>query len=149
MPRQWARATSGQRREPGGSIGWAVSNVTAAERLDPAISSRGAPDRDDAAAVDDRDAIAQRFRLVEIVGRQQHRVAVVPHPRDLVVQLAARLRIEAGGRLVEKHELGFVDEGQREREPLPLATRERIERRVGLGGEREPFEQRSGAARSR
>ena len=68
-------------------------------------------------------------------------MAVALHPRDLAVQLAARLRVEAGGRLVEEHELGLVDEREREREPLPLAARQRVERGVGLVGEREAFEQ--------
>ncbi len=104
---------------------------------------------DDAAAIDDRDAVAERFGLVEIVRRQQHRVAVVLHPRDLAVQLAARLRIETGGRLVEEDELGLVDEGQRQREPLPLAARQRVERRVGLVGEGEALEQRGRRRRCR
>ena len=58
------------------------------------------------------------------------------------MQIAARLRIEAGRRLVEEHELGVVDERQRQREPLALAARQRVERRVGLVGQREALEQR-------
>ena len=71
------------------------------------------------------------------------------HPRDLAVQLAARLRIEAGRRLVEEDELGLVHEREREREPLPLAARQRVERRVGLVGQREALEQRRRRRRCR
>ena len=46
-----------------------------------------------------------------------------------------------GRRLVEEHELGPVDERERQRQPLTLTAGERIERRVGLVGERETFEQ--------
>ena len=78
----------------------------------------------------------------EIVRRQQHRVPVVLHLRDLAVQLAPRLRIEPGGRLVEEDELGLVDERQRQRQPLPLSARQRVERRVGFLDKGEALEQR-------
>ena len=84
---------------------------------------------DDAAAIDDRDAIAERLGFLDVVRRQQHRVAVLLHSGDLAVQLAAGLRIEAGRRLVEEDELGLVDERERQGEPLALAARQRVERR--------------------
>ena len=87
---------------------------------------------DDLAVIDDRDAIAELFGFFDVVRRQQHGVAVLLHPRDFAVQLAPGLRVEARRRLVEEDELGSVHECQREREPLPLAARERVERRVGL-----------------
>ena len=63
------------------------------------------------------------------------------HPGDLTVQLAARLRVEPGRRLVQEHELGIVDEGEGERQALPLSARERLERRVGLLEEREALQE--------
>ena len=58
------------------------------------------------------------------------------------VQLAARLRVEPCCRLVQKDELGLVDEGQSQRQPLPLSARQRVERRVGLVEKREALEER-------
>ena len=58
------------------------------------------------------------------------------------MQLAARLRVEPGRRLVQEHELGIVDEGEGQRQPLPLSARQRVERRVGLLEEREALEER-------
>ena len=63
--------------------------------------------RDDAAAIDDRDAVAELLGFVQVVRRQQHRVAVLLHLQDVAVQLAAGLRVEAGRRLVEEDELGL------------------------------------------
>ena len=59
--------------------------------------------------------------------RQQDGVAVLLHPRDVAVQLAARLRVEAGRRLVEEDELRSVDERECQGEPLALPARERVE----------------------
>ena len=91
---------------------------------------RGPAGRDDPALVDDREAIAEQLGFLDVVRRQQHRVAVALHPPDLAVQLAPRLRVEAGRGFVEEDQLGIVDEREREREPLTLPARERVERRV-------------------
>ena len=97
-------------------------------------------ERDDPAVVDDRDTIAEMFRFVNVMRREQHRVAVLPRSRDFVVQLAAGLRIPARGRLVLKHDLRSVHEGERERQPLPLSFRQRVERRIGFFDQRESLE---------
>ena len=52
-----------------------------------------------------------------------------------------RLRVEAGGRLVEDQELGIVDERAREREPPLHAAGERADRRVALARQAREFEQ--------
>ena len=89
-------------------------------------------ERDDAAAVHDRDAIAQRLGLVEVV-RRQHDGAVLGGDRaDHVPEVAARLRVEAGRGLVEEHDLGVVHEREGDREALLLAARELPRLRLGL-----------------
>src|SRR5690606_22973260 len=50
----------------------------------------------DAALVDDGDAVAERLCLVEQVSGQEDRMAVVLHAADLPVQNALRLGIETG-----------------------------------------------------
>ena len=93
---------------------------------------------DHAPVVDDRDAVAKLFGLVEVVGREQHRVAVSLHLQNLRVQLAPRLRIESGGRFVEQHQFRGVHKCQRQCEALPLSTRQGIETRVRLFREGKP-----------
>ena len=51
---------------------------------------------------------------------------------DQVPELAARLRVEAGGRLVEEEQLGIADQRAGEREPLLLPARQRADARVAL-----------------
>ena len=68
-------------------------------------------------------------------------MAVLLHAGDVAVEFAAGMGIEAGRRLVEKDDLGIVDERQRQGEPLLLPAGQRIERRVRLLGERETIEQ--------
>ena len=62
--------------------------------------------------------------LVHVMGRNQHRHAVVGEPMDLVPEVAARLRVDAGGRLVEQQQLGLVHHRGGQREPLLPAARE-------------------------
>ena len=104
--------------------------------------SRVPTGRDDQSLIDHRDAIAQGLGFADVVGRQPHRVSVALHPQDFAVELAARLRVEAGRRLVEEDQLGLVDEGERQREALALAAGQRIERGVRLVHEPESLEQR-------
>ena len=73
----------------------------------------------------------------------------MPRVADAAHQLpdrAARLRIEAGRQLVEEHDLGIVDERERDEEPLLLAARQRHEPGVALVGEPELLEQPSPSA---
>jgi hypothetical protein len=49
-------------------------------------------------------------------------MAVLFHSGDFAVELAAGLRIEAGGRLIEEDQLGLVDEREGQGEPLALAA---------------------------
>jgi hypothetical protein len=55
---------------------------------------------------------------------------------------AAGLRIEAGGELVEEHDVGLVDQRERDEEPLLLAAGERHEPGVALAVESESCQER-------
>ena len=79
-------------------------------------------ERDDAAAVDHRDAVAQPLGLFEVVGDEHD-----GHPAgsDLLDQgphLAASLRVKARGQLVEHGDAGLSDQRQRNRKPLLLSA---------------------------
>jgi ABC-type multidrug transport system ATPase subunit len=59
----------------------------------------------DRAVVDDDDAVREVLRLVEVVRGQQDGGAAVGQPLDQVPEVAARLRVEPSGRLVEEQQL--------------------------------------------
>ena len=65
------------------------------------------------------------------------------------VDLEARLRIEAGRRLVEKQHLRVVDQRECQREPLLLPARQLAVRGVALFPEHQPLEQRVAVDRLR
>ena len=72
--------------------------------------------------VHDRESIAQDLGLLHVVGREQDRPAARLHAEDEVPQRAPSRRIEAGGGLVEEHELGIVDEREGHAQALALAA---------------------------
>src|SRR4051812_32131596 len=74
--------------------------------------------------LDDRHAVAQRLRLVEVVRGEQDRLAQVLQRADDLPRVAPRRGIEARRRLVEEDQLRVADEGQGEVEPAPLAAGE-------------------------
>ena len=77
-------------------------------------------------------AVAEQFRLFQIMRGQQDRVALRLHAQDLGVEFATGLRVEARRRLIEKDELGPVHKGERQRQTLALAAREALEGSVRL-----------------
>jgi hypothetical protein len=81
------------------------------------------------------DAVAELLGLVHVVGHEHDRRAAVADelPRD-----APGGRIQALRQLVEEHDLGLVDERERDEEALPLAAGEARERQVSLRIERWP-----------
>ena len=99
------------------------------------------PDVHDAAVVDDRDPIAEALRLLHQVGRQEHRLAAIADAPHEVPDGPSRLRIEAGGQLVEEHELGIVDQGERDEETLLLPARQGHEPGVALRGQAQLIEE--------
>ena len=78
---------------------------------------------DQPAVGDVADAVAA-LGLVHVVGRDQHGDAVGGELVDLVPELAPRLRVDAGGRLVEQQELRLVHDAGGERQPLLPAAGE-------------------------
>src|SRR3954468_13774424 len=86
----------------------------------------------DATALDDRHAVGQRLRLVEVVRRQQDGLAEVAQRADRVPRRPARRGVEAGGVLVEEHQLRVADEGEPGVEPALVAARKRARPRVLL-----------------
>ncbi len=83
---------------------------------------------DDAAVVDDADPVAQRVGLVQVVGGEQHRHALLAQPADLGPDLGPAARVEPDGGLVQEQHPGPVDHAESEVEAAPLAAR------VGLAG---------------
>src|SRR5436309_8070937 len=66
---------------------------------------------DNAPMVDHRDAVRHAIRLVHIVGGEEHRHALAaPEAAHVGPHLIAALRIEAERRLVEKQDLGGVQQ---------------------------------------
>ena len=90
---------------------------------------------DDAAAVHDHEPVAELLGLVHVVRREHERHAL---PLQLVEPLpheVARLRVEAGGRLVEQHELGLVDQRPGDREPALHAAGQLVDPVVAAVGQ--------------
>ncbi len=80
----------------------------------------------DGAVVDHHDPLGERVRLVEVVGGEHDRGAVaLAQGDDVLLQVGAVLRVQAGGRLVEEQQVGGVDQPHRDVEASPLAAGER------------------------
>ena len=76
------------------------------------------------AVIHDGHTLAELLRFVHVVRGQDDGAAVFLELRDEVPQLAARLRVEAGGRFVEKQQVGVADQRAGQREALFLAAGE-------------------------
>ena len=74
--------------------------------------------------VHDGDPVAELRGLFHVVRRQHHGLAARLQPLDDLPQRATCLRVEAGRRLIEKDELGVVDQRQGNGQALLLAARE-------------------------
>ena len=79
--------------------------------------------------------------LLHEVSRQEDGLAAVADAPHEVPDGPPGLRVEAGGELVEEHQLGRVDQGQGDEQPLLLSPGQRHEPRVALVGESELIEQ--------
>ena len=113
------------------AVGSAVRSLDAAVALAPAHERRAqvagpswstAVDIEQTAAGDDADPVGQVLGLVEVVRGQEHRRPAVAQRLEQLPERPPRLRVEAGGRLVEEEQLGPADDAQRDVEPAALAA---------------------------
>ena len=95
----------------------------------------------DLAVVDDHEAIAQRVRLFQVVGGEEHRGAAVAQPADVIPQVRPALRVEPGRRLVEEQHRGLVHQAERDVEAAALTAGVGADPAVGELGEIEQLEQ--------
>ena len=73
--------------------------------------------------------------LLEVVRREQHRLAAggeVPHGRP---EVTARFDVHRDGRLVQHEQVGVADDAEREAQPLGLAARQLVRAPVGQIGD--------------
>ena len=100
---------------------------------------------DDPAVVDDGDLVGELVGLLEVLGRQEQRVALAHLAADHVPEAEAATGVEPGGGLVEEEQARSPDEGRREVEPPPHAARVGLRDAVARVVERELHEQLVGA----
>ena len=77
--------------------------------------------RHEAAAIEDGEAVTA-LRFVHVVRRHQDRRAAVDQLEQAFPEIATTLRVDGAGRLVEQQQLGLMQRGGREREPLLLSA---------------------------
>ncbi len=95
--------------------------------------------REQFAEGDVRQAVAA-LRLVHVVRGDQEGQALGGEPVDLLPEIAARLRVHAGGRLVEQKQFRLVDQAGGERQALLPAAGELAGQLVPPRGQPEPVE---------
>ena len=106
-----------------------------------ALERGGRVDGERLAVVDDRDPLAQDVRLLHVVRREERRLAGAVEVFEDAPEVDARLRVDAGRRLVEEEHLRLVDERAGDHQPLREAAGELEDHRAGAVGERELLEQ--------
>src|SRR6185437_103722 len=100
-----------------------------------------------APSVDDLDAIAQALGFVHEVRREEDRLALAQQRAQLLPHEVARLRVEAGGGLVEEEQVRIVHERAREHQPALHAAGELFDAARFARLERGELEQRTNAPR--
>src|SRR4051794_37809410 len=108
----------------------AVADPHAPRGVDAELARRALGE--DAPALDDRHAVGERLRLVEVVRREHDGLAELAQRADRLPGGAARGRVEAGGRLVEEDQLRVADQRQAEVQPPQLAAGQLARHRVLL-----------------
>src|SRR5262249_25890830 len=97
---------------------------------------------DDAAVVDDPDAVGELVGLLEVLGREEDGDALVLRkPAHLVPEGGAALDVQAGRRLVEEEDARAVDERQGEVEPALHAAGVALDAAVARLGQADTLEQ--------
>jgi hypothetical protein len=100
---------------------------------------------DDPAAVHHHEPVAELLGLVHVVRGEHERDAALLQPVEPVPQHVARLRVEAGGRLVEQQQLGLVDERAGDGDAPLHPARQRLDLAGRAIGELDELEQLGGA----
>ena len=120
-----------------------VQGAGADRRLEVAARALG----DDAAVVDDGEALGELVGLVEVLRRQQHGGALADEHAHDVPDLVAAAWVESGRRLVEEQQVGGHDDAGRDVEAPAHAAGVVAHELVGGVGEAERGEQLVGARR--
>ena len=74
--------------------------------------------------IHDGDAVAEALRFFHVMRREQHRAAGGTELPDDLPELAPRLWIETGRRLIEEQQVRLADERTGNRQPLLLSARQ-------------------------
>jgi hypothetical protein len=90
--------------------------------------------------VHDRDPVAELIRLFHVVGREEHRSALLAQLHDALAEVARRLGVEADRRLVEEEQRGSGEERPREHQTLAHPGAELLDVVVGAVGEVDDLE---------
>src|SRR3954449_13615698 len=156
------RLVAGQRgrsqlvQQRGGVVGLALLQLAGLVAPGDAIprGGRGAefagrPYGEDRATLDDRHAVGERLRLVEVVRGQQDRLAQLGELADDLPRRAPRGGVEARGRLVEEHKLGVAHQRQPEVQAPGLAARQSADLLVLLAAQPGELEHLVDVARCR
>ena len=98
-----------------------LDDVSAGQRRDQ-LGRRAEPHQ--LAVIHDGHAIAEALGLFHVVRGQHHGAAARAVGSDEAPHLAARLRVEPGGRLVEKEHLGLANQGAGDGQALALPARQ-------------------------
>ena len=91
--------------------------------------------------IHDGDAVAKAFGFFNIMSGHQNGFFLAAQFLDDVVNLAADLRVKAGRGLIKEQNLGVVDQGHGEGQPLLLSAGELAVKRVALFFQAEALEQ--------
>ena len=84
----------------------------------------------------DHDAVGQRDRLLQIVGDEQHRLAVgVPQFQQQIAHDLPGLGVERAERLVHQQDFRVADQHLRQADALALAARQHVRIAAGEGAE--------------
>ncbi len=85
---------------------------------------RGLSLGNDPPVIDNGDPVAEPLSLFHIMCGEHDGLPPTPHCLDQAPEVAPGLWIESSRRLVEEHQVGIVDQSDREQQPLALAARE-------------------------
>ena len=98
-----------------------------------------------AAMVDDDQGVAQALRLIHEMRGEEQRLAGRLELLQAFPDQMAGLRVEAGGRLVEKNDVGIVDQGPGQGQATLHTAGQRRNPGVGLAAQAGKFKQRGDA----